>query len=152
VTIHDARGIRRIVLHHTASDPFRTDWKSIRRWHRARFKLGIGYHRIIERDGFVMDGRRIQRSGAHSPPNAGTLGLVVMGWNGNAEHSSWAWSKAQWDSLFSELLYWRDRLPDALICGHNQRSSTLCPGISVPEELRKRGFPDMARVITGADK
>lgn len=146
---HDAREIGLIVVHHTASNPFRTDWKSVRRWHQARFKLGIGYHRLIEHDGFVMDGRRIQRRGAHSPPNAGTLGIVVLGWNGNLDHPNWAWSRAQWDSLFSELLYWCDRLPLALICGHNQRSATLCPGFSLPPELRKRGFPKMDRVVTG---
>ncbi len=138
---HNLRQIQRIVVHHSASDPRTTDWKSVRRWHIARFKLGIGYHRILEYDGACFDGRRVQVRGAHAPPNAGRIGILAMGWNGNEKHPEWKWSEAQWASLFVELRYQLERHPLALICGHNDTKATLCPGLELGKELKHRGFP-----------
>ena len=139
--MHDLRQITLIVVHQSASDPRTTTWKTVRRWHIARFKRGIGYHRIIEYDGACFDGRRVQVSGAHAPPNAGRLGICVMGWNGSEEHPDWAWSEDQWGSLFIELEYQLVRHPKAIICGHNDTKATLCPGFEVGKELKHRGFP-----------
>lgn len=117
--------------------------------HALRFKLGIGYHRYIEHDGFVMDGRRIQVRGAHAPPNANRLGICVAGWNGNMEHPEWAWSERQWQSLINEMYYWGDRLPNLLWCGHNQTKATLCPGLNLRNELIDRGFDQPERLMEG---
>ena len=43
---HDLRAIIHIVVHHSASDPRTTTWKTIRRWHLARWKLGIGIRQL----------------------------------------------------------------------------------------------------------
>ncbi len=146
---HSARAIRLIVVHHSASNPATTSVSTIQKWHAARFKLGIGYHRVIERDGFVMDGRRIQRRGAHAPPNANRLGICVVGWNGSEEHPRWAWNNTQWNSLVGELTYWCDRFPMALVCGHNQTKATLCPGLDIPTGLLNYGFEYADRLVIG---
>lgn len=147
---HDPRRIEFIVVHHTASDPVTTGWRTIQAWHWARFKMRSGYHRIIELDGFVMDGRRIQQQGAHAPPNANRFGIVVTGWNGpSSPERSWAWNDPQWESLLRELRYWCERLPNALICGHNQTKATECPGVELPMALISRGWEDVDRLLDG---
>ena len=145
---HDPRSIDLLVVHHSASDPSTTTWHNIQAWHASRFK-GIGYHRVIEADGAVMDGRRIQRKGAHSPPNANKLGVCVVGWNGNEDHPEWAWNRGQWESLVHELHYWCRRFPKALVCGHNQTRATLCPGLSLPGKLIEHGFTYRERLVIG---
>jgi len=42
----DLRSITHIVVHHSASDPRTTTWKTIRRWHLARWNLGIGIRQL----------------------------------------------------------------------------------------------------------
>lgn len=158
---HDARLIDWIVLHHSASSGSWT-WRSIQDSHMRRWKIRSGYHRIVERDGFVMDGRRIQQIGYHAPPNAGRLGIVAIGWNESWAPAissearkagwspQWSWTDAQWDSLLHlELPYWLKRFPEAMILGHNQTRATLCPGFDVHRELGRRGFSHMERVLEG---
>jgi hypothetical protein len=145
---HQARDIDLIVVHHTASAPSWT-WKQIHAMHLLKFKLFSGYHRIVERDGFVMDGRRIQFRGAHAPPNKNRLGIVCVGWNGHPKHNAWAWTEKQWQALIYELTYWGDRLPNAFICGHNQTKATLCPGVNLRLELIDRGYPEPDRLLEG---
>lgn len=142
---HDLRHITEIVVHHSASDPRTTTWKTIRRWHIARFKLGIGYHRIIEYDGTCFDGRRVQVRGAHAPPNSGRIGICVTGDN---TQPGFRWSGPQWRSLVVELKYQIARHPEAIVLGHNDTKATLCPGVDIGKELRARGFP-AAHLIGG---
>jgi hypothetical protein len=146
----------------------RKDWHSIARAHAARFKLGIGYPRVIERDGFPMDGRKMQRVGAHAPPNRNRFGICVIGWNephrgkgapsgrlsAEAERAgwkpNWAWSERQWKALLElHLPYYIKLFPKALICGHNQTKATLCPGFDVPNELMRRGWRWPERLLLG---
>lgn len=145
---HKPRDIDLIVVHHTASRRTLTVGE-LEVMHAARFKLGIGYHIYIEHDGFPMHGRRIQRQGAHAPPNKNRLGICVSGWNGNAKHPEWAWTERQWQSLITELCYWSDRLPNAMICGHRQTKATLCPGLDLRIELIDRGYPEPDRLLEG---
>ena len=142
---HDPRDIRLIVVHHTAS-PRSTTWRDIQRWHWKRFKMHSGYHRIIESDGFVMDGQRIQKRGAHAPPNSGRFGIVVVGDNTVPGRG---WNATQWDSLIRELHYWCDRLPNADICGHNQTKPTECPGLDIGKALLERGWDRPHRLMRG---
>jgi hypothetical protein len=110
----------------------------------------MGYHRLMERDGFVMDGRRIQYRGAHAPPNKNRFGIVVMGWNNHPDHPEWGWTDKQWNHLiFSELPYWARRFPNASICGHNQTKATLCPGLTLRTELLDRGWDKPERLLEG---
>lgn len=138
---HDLHDIKEIIIHHSASNPKKTTWKTIRRWHLLRFKWGIGYHRITEFDGTSFDGRRVQVQGAHAPPNANRIGICLTGWNGNAEHPEWKWSGAQWRSLIIDLHHLLAVHPKAMILGHNDTKATLCPGLKINKELKKRGIP-----------
>lgn len=159
----DPRMMELIVLHHSAqSVPMHKDWLSIRRLHIPRFKR-IGYHRILERDGTMMDGARIQRVGAHAPPNARRFGIVGIGWNeAVAPHAlsreaikagwepEWAWTERMWDDLIQvHLPYFIQIMPNALICGHYQTKPTLCPGFDVETELMDRGWQWPERLLAG---
>jgi hypothetical protein len=156
---HDPRAIELIVVHHSATRPDAT-WRTIRRMHLGRFKLGIGYHRILERDGTTMDGRRIQVRGAHAPPNSNRFGLCVLGWNEAAVPAlsrdavkanwepHWAWTETQWNTLIHrDLPYFCDLFPNAMICGHNQTKATLCPGVDLPSVLMQRGWLEPERLL-----
>ena len=153
---HTARSIKMIVVHHGAGNDKQTA-RAMKRFHTTPKPQGngwsdIGYHRVIERDGFVMDGRPIQKTGSHAPPNANRLGICVTGWNGNEKHPAWAWSQEQKDSLVEELGYWLTRFPMAKICGHNQTKATDCPGLFLPDLLEQEAFPHMINVIRGKTK
>jgi hypothetical protein len=164
VAWQDPRETEYIVLHHSAqSVPMQKDWHSIRRLHLPRFQLGIGYPRIMERDGAMMDGRKIQMVGAHAPPNRNRFGLCGIGWNeglypesisaeaaGAGWKPNWAWSERQWQALIElHLPYLIQAMPGALICGHNQLCATLCPGFDVPAVLMERGWQWPERLFVG---
>jgi hypothetical protein len=151
----DLRDTNLIVIHHSAQAiPMNKDWFSIRRLHLARFVHGSGYPRIMERDGTMYDGRKAQRVGAHAPPNRNRFGICLIGWN--EEHHpgamsreaikagwkpEWAWTEKQWDALVQvHLPYFIQIFPKALICGHRQTKSTLCPGVDIPNALLERGW------------
>ena len=70
------RKINLIVLHHSASPRETTNASMIRSWHLARGWNDIGYHRVIEADGQIMDGRPVQRRGAHAKgSNTTSIGI-----------------------------------------------------------------------------
>jgi hypothetical protein len=159
----DPNFIGLIVIHHSAQrTPMNKDWRSINRSHLVRFKLGLGYHMVMERDGTVMWGRRIQRVGAHAPPNQDRFGICGIGWN-EADHmnlsddaieagwkTSWEWPEKMWDALIQiQLPYLVQIMPAALICGHNQTKPTLCPGFDVSGALLERGWQWPEKLLAG---
>jgi hypothetical protein len=157
----DLRDTEYIVIHHSAQVfPMAKDWLSIRALHRLRFQNGIGYARIIERDGTMVDGRKAQMVGAHAPPNRNRFGICLIGWNEALVPAlsrdavkagwqpEWAWTEKQWDALIQvHLPYLIEVYPKALICGHNQTKATLCPGVDLPRELMIRGWPYPERLL-----
>ena len=134
------RDIDLIIVHHSAS-ALNTTAKDIAVWHAKRFKLGIGYHRIIEYDGSVLDGRKIQRTGAHTKGrNTNSVGICVVGDN---TVSGRHWTTVQRDSLELTLLYFADLYPAARICGHCDvpGAATLCPGLDIATWCASRNMP-----------
>ena len=124
------RPINKLIVHHSAS-PLSTTAAQIARWHAARFRLGIGYQRIIEADGSVLDGRKIQRQGAHARgSNADSIGVCVVGNNTVPE---FCWTVRQCNSLASVILYYHDLYPLMVVMGHQDApgASTLCPGLDI---------------------
>jgi len=49
--------IQKIVVHHSASNSITTKKADIERWHRQRGFSQIGYHKVIEGSGSVINGR-----------------------------------------------------------------------------------------------
>ena len=131
------RPIDLIVIHHSASS-LTTTAAQIAVWHAARFHYGIGYHRIIEADGATLDGRKIQRQGAHAKgSNVSSIGLVVVGDNTHADRH---WTVAENNALAKNIMFYHGLYPHAKVCGHRdtEGASTVCPGLDIAAWCRHR--------------
>ena len=124
------RTIDRVVIHHSASSSVTTKKSDLERWHKERGFLEIGYHKVIERDGTVADGRDEGSDGAHAKgANLNSLGICVAG-----DFEVEIPTSAQIAALESVLVGWCRQygLTEAHIFGHTNvpggTTKTLCPG------------------------
>jgi N-acetylmuramoyl-L-alanine amidase len=99
----------------------------IHQWHKDRGWSGIGYHRIINRDGSVEDGRPEYWTGAHVRGyNKKSLGVCLIGRND--------FTPDQYSTLIWVLKAWIIRYPDAEIVGHcDLDPKKTCPNFDVKE-------------------
>ena len=89
-------------------------------WH------GVGYHRVIRRDGTIESGRPDCWIGAHVYGlNEHSLGVCLIGRN--------EFTDAQMAALATVLSQWQTEYPQATICGHCDFESTekTCPNFDV---------------------
>jgi len=117
---------RALIIHHSASAT--GDRDTIDGWHKARGWKGVGYHKILLRDGRIQQGRADNERGAHCPGwNDRSLGICCIG---NFE-VTWP-TQRQWASLerACAILCQRHSIPALLIYGHKEVSlkPTACPG------------------------
>jgi len=86
------RPLNEIIVHCTAT---RSDWwtgtsaqvktNEVRNWHTSKGWSDIGYHYLIDRDGTVVSGRPLERTGAHvKGHNTGTIGISLFGGHGGS--------------------------------------------------------------------
>ena len=122
--------IIKLVVHHSASSRVKTTKKDIEEWHKKRGFNGIGYHKVIEGSGNVVDGRSESTQGAHAKgANQGSLGVCVVG---NFEKETP--TEKQVASLANVLTKWCQDygLDEKKIFGHynvpNGTTKTACPG------------------------
>ncbi len=83
---------------------------------------GIGYHKVITRDGVTENGRPEYWVGAHVfQHNHESLGVCLIG--------STTFTDAQLDALEVVLKAWKTTYPQAEICGHCDFDNTekTCP-------------------------
>ncbi|RDH41562.1 N-acetylmuramoyl-L-alanine amidase [Zooshikella ganghwensis] len=99
----------------------------IHRWHKERKWSGIGYHKVIRRDGTVENGRPEYWKGAHVKGyNSKSLGVCLIGRD--------EFTADQFDSLDRVLTRWKDKYPLAEICGHRDLDPhKSCPNFDVGE-------------------
>ena len=93
---------------------------------------GIGYHKIICRDGTVENGRPEYWVGAHVYNfNKESLGVCLIGRD--------RFTKNQFQSLETLLERWTHKYPYAKIVGHNnfQNTKKTCPNFDVLEWWKK---------------
>ena len=137
------RTINKIVIHHTATSAH-TSFAAIRDYHMK--ELGwrdVGYHYIINSDGFLRLGRPDWMVGAHvKGQNRDSIGVAVIG---NFEDNDFLWI-GRWSTpqermlrvVLSDLMR---RYPDAGVVTHREIAATLCPGAQlqrwVEDEWRK---------------
>ena len=98
-------------------------------WH------GIGYHRVINRNGVVEAGRPDYWQGAHVyGHNDISLGVCLIGCD--------LFTDEQFYALESVLREWREVCPTASICGHRDFSYTdkTCPNFDVASWCKSRGL------------
>ena len=119
-----------ITIHHSAS-PLKTTVADIRRWHvEEREWADIGYHYVITSDGKIHTGRPIRYQGAHCPPNAGRIGICVVG-NNTSKLSRW--KHGQVHALEYLAVALTTIFPTIkLVHGHRDTgAATECPGCDI---------------------
>lgn len=133
---------RRFVLHHTAypvTDEVkaltgRASWEAAQRHARTAQRLhrhirgwnDVGYHYLIDWEGRILEGRPLDRLGAHvERHNTGSVGIVLMG-----DFSRQKPTAKQLDALRALLrwLSWELKLSPKHIAGHHHMKFTACPG------------------------
>ena len=112
----------------------------IRRWHvEERGWSDIGYHYVITRNGVVVQGRNLDKIGAHvKGHNKGTIGICLVGGKGGTAHDKFRenFTKEQ-DFALRKLI---DELKDRFVSinkvsGHNEYAAKACPCFNVSEWL-----------------
>lgn len=149
------RYIDEIIIHCSATRP---GWMihakpeekvaEIKTWHvEDNGWIDIGYARIIDRDGTVVNGRDFDKDGdvfddigAHTRgKNKTSIGLCLIGGFGSRETDDFFdnFTLAQQTSLVEELRDIVSEIPTITkISGHNQYAAKACPGFSVPKFVR----------------
>jgi N-acetylmuramoyl-L-alanine amidase len=148
------RKIDEIIIHCTATRP---DWwtgtsaevktNEVRNWHTSKGWSDIGYHYLIDRDGTVVTGRPLDRTGAHvKGHNTGTVGISLFGGFGGSAGDSFAdnFTEDQERALLDLIAKLKSDHPSITkISGHNQYAAKACPCFSVPAWLKKAQSPKM---------
>ncbi len=105
--------------------------EEIRRWHRQRGWLDVGYHYVIKRDGALETGRPNDVPGAHARGfNHVSLGICLVGGvesDGKTPEANF--TAPQWDTL-KELVRDQKYLhPEAEVLGHRDLPNVnkACP-------------------------
>ena len=96
---------------------------------------GIGYHKVITRDGLIENGRPEYWTGAHVyGKNEESLGVCLIGKKN--------FTDVQYDSLYQVLIEWKSKYRKAKILGHCESTSTkkTCPNFNVQVWCKKRGL------------
>lgn len=127
-----------IVVHSSATPPStHVDARVIDRWHRANGWFGIGYHKVIRRDGVIEDGRAEATVGAHAGPAYNSMSVAVCMAGGvaeaNVKQAENNFTAEQFASLKGLLRQWKEKYPDAQIVGHRDLQATECPSFNVRE-------------------
>ena len=127
------RVITLLIIHCSAVKPDQTSSVAqIDTWHRQRgWKLGIGYHYVVRRNGEIEHGRPEWMIGAHClNHNAHSIGICYEGGldaRGQPDDTRTAEQKASLRRLLEDL---HRRYPHALIVGHHDLDpKKACPCI-----------------------
>lgn len=101
--------------------------EEIHDWHKDRGWDGIGYHKVIRRDGTIENGRPDYWPGAHvKGHNHHSLSVCLIGRD--------KYTDEQYASLTDVITDWLSDHPGADVVGHYQLDSDkTCPNFSVTE-------------------
>ena len=100
----------------------------IHKMHLAFGWDGIGYHKIIKRDGKVENGRPEYWQGAHTyGKNRESLGICLIGRE--------KFTKKQFSSLKKVIQIWKKKYPNVSILGHRDavKTNKTCPNFNVKD-------------------
>lgn len=152
------RPLNEIIVHCTAT---RSDWwatssaqvktNEVRNWHTSKGWSDIGYHYLIDRDGTVVSGRPLERTGAHvKGHNTGTIGISLFGGHGGSasdvfEDNFTEEQDAALRKLIADLQ--KDHPSIHKISGHNEYSSKACPCFNVRNWLSKGGKKEVRPLV-----
>jgi N-acetylmuramoyl-L-alanine amidase len=131
------REINKLIVHCTATPEGRhTTVEDIRKWHKDRGWIDIGYHIVIYLDGTVHEGRDIELQGAHCKGyNKKSIGIAYVGGVDKVDYKAKdTRTEAQKEALVDMLEYFKTLFPDAEVFGHNDFSSKACPSFNAKKE------------------
>lgn len=132
-----ANDIKLLIIHCSdtrVSDEF--DASKIHKMHLDFGWNGIGYHKVICRDGTIQNGRPEYWIGAHvKGKNHCSLGVCLVGKN--------KFTTKQFDSLEEVLKKWITSYPYSKIIGHSEAVLTkkTCPNFDVKAWCKIREMP-----------
>ena len=134
------RSITLIIIHCSAVRPDQqSSVAQIDSWHRERgFKLGIGYHYVVRRDGQVEPGRPEFLVGAHClNHNSHSIGVCYEGGLNIRGQPADTRTEAQKQAMRQLLEELHRRYPRALIVGHRDLTHDRdCPCFDAVREYR----------------
>lgn len=131
------RTINEIIIHCTDTEAGReVSVDEIRRWHKARGFVDIGYHFIIHIDGAVEVGRPIEQVGAHCQGhNGNSIGVCYVGGRKNNRPTDTR-TPEQRTAMYNLLRMLQDHFDGCKIVGHRDyNSKKSCPCFDVRTEL-----------------
>jgi N-acetylmuramoyl-L-alanine amidase len=154
-----------IILHCSATYP---DWMKgqgvkakrdeIDQWHKDRGWSGIGYHYVIDRDGSVITGRHLNKTGAHvKDHNTNSVGVCLIG--GRWPDGRWALATDKFSDHFTpeQDKAARDLIADLKsrypaiqhVTGHNDYTNAKgCPGFKVASWMSARETPKTPNTVS----
>jgi len=144
------RDIDTIVVHCTATRPQWWAGKSaeekvreVRHWHVfGNNWADIGYHFLIDRDGTVVEGRPVERTGAHARGhNTTSIGISLFGGHGSERTDDFSdhFTPEQDKALRGLIQKLEVEHPGIRkIIGHNEVSAKACPGFQVKSWLQHK--------------
>jgi N-acetylmuramoyl-L-alanine amidase len=148
------RKINEIIIH-CAATPEGKDFtvEDIRKWHKARGFVDIGYHYIIYRDGSVHPGRPLQQIGAHTTGhNSYSIGICYIGGcakdGKTAKDTRTPEQKLAMYKLIHDLL---ESYPNAQVSCHNQWAQKACPSFKIDQLQREYHLWLQANKIIGKE-
>lgn len=131
----------KIIIHCSATKPDQDIGAAdIDKWHKRNGWAGIGYHRVIRRDGTVEKGRHLDFAGAHARPwNYRSVGVCLVGGinAGGKAHNNF--TAKQWKALRKLIKDLKTLYPDAEIIGHRDVPGVkkACPSFDVSQWLKE---------------
>jgi len=132
----EVENIRYLVVHCTDTPDNQSLYaRDIHHMHLGFGWNGIGYHRVICRDGCIQHGRPDYWEGAHVKGfNDVSLGVCLIGRD--------VFTDAQFEALEMVLRSWKEVYPEAEICGHRDFDYTdkTCPNFDVAQWCQKVGL------------
>ena len=142
------RNIDTTIIHCTATRPNFWQGKSaqqktdeVRRWHvEDRGWSDIGYHYLIDRDGTLVEGRPLERTGAHAKGhNTGSVGISLFGGHGGNVSDQFEdnFTEDQDRALRELIAKLKAEHPITKIIGHNEVANKACPTFVVRDWLAK---------------
>ena len=128
--------IKKLIIHCSdTDDTLNIGAREIHKMHLNFGWDGIGYHKVVCRDGSIEIGRPEYWIGAHVKGlNDCSLGVCLIGRN--------KFTEFQFNSLHQVLLEWKSKYRKAKILGHSESTSTskTCPNFDVQVWCKKRGL------------
>lgn len=134
------RNINKIILHCSATKQGR-DIKTatIKNWHvKGRGWSDIGYHFCIELNGDIVEGRPIEKAGAHTyGENKNSIGVCYVGGLDSNKNACDTRTKAQKESMDKLIKSLLEQYPKSTVHGHYEFSNKSCPCFDVQKEYGK---------------